>query len=388
MTLSIQPYDRENLAIAFPFDRGVLGVLRTIHGARWNGDEKLWVILWGPQTASDILEALYQHGTFNVSEKESLYLKNYGEILSLYHYSPRTQRAYQTWLERFFQFLGPLDLVTFTEVLINSFLSHLAVKNEVSSSTQNQALSALLLFYRKVLNLPIGELGNVARASSPRRLPVVLTPHEVRSILAQLSGDRLLIARLLYGSGLRLMECLALRVQDLDFEANEILVRRGKGDKDRRTMLPHSLKDELKKHLASIQVLHLEDLKQGYGKVWMSAALAHKFPNAQAEWRWQWVFPQAHRWKNVLTQEEGRHHIDPSLIQRSFHEAVQMARILKRASCHTLRHSFATHLLSSGYDIRTIQELLGHSDVKTTMIYTHVLNRGPSGVKSPLDGGL
>ncbi len=269
---------------------------------------------------------------------------------------------------------------------INAFLTHLAVKEKVSASTQNQALCALLFLYRHVLGREIGDLGEVIRARKSRRLPVVMTRDEVKAVLGRLDGDKWLMASLMYGSGLRLMECLRLRVQDIDFARNEILVRDGKGGKDRATMLPKSVSGPLQEHLRQVKVTHRNDLADGWGRVQMPMALDHKYPNAPADWRWQWVFPQEKRWKNGRTGQEGRHHVDPSLVQRVVKQAVTRAELTKRATCHTFRHSFATHLLEGGYDIRTVQELLGHKDVKTTMIYTHVLNRGPAGVRSPVDG--
>lgn len=255
---------------------------------------------------------------------------------------------------------------------INAFLTYLAVNEKVSASTQNQALSALLFLYRHVLGREVGDLGEVIRARKPKRLPVVMTREEVKAVLANLSGDKWLMASLMYGSGLRLMECLRLRVQDLDFSRNEILVRDGKGAKDRITMLPASLKAPLQEHLRTVKAIHERDLADGWGRVLLPDALDRKYP-------------QENRWKNPKTGEEGRHHVHESIIQKAVGGATRKAGLAKRATCHTFRHSFATQLLESGYDIRTVQELLGHKDVKTTMIYTHVLNRGGKGVKSPVD---
>jgi integron integrase len=268
---------------------------------------------------------------------------------------------------------------------INAFLTHLAVKERVSASTQNQALSALLFLYRHVLNRKIGDLGEVIRARKPKRLPVVMTREEVKLVLSHLKGDRWLMASLMYGAGLRLMECLRLRVQNIDFAANQITVRDGKGFKDRITMMPEVAKGQLLRHLKNIKRIHERDLAEGYGRVQMPYALARKYPNAGQEWIWQWIFPQANRWFNSRSGQQGRHHVDESLVQKAVKAAVRRAGISKRATCHTFRHSFATHLLADGYDIRTVQELLGHKDVKTTMIYTHVLNRGGQGVRSPID---
>jgi len=273
-----------------------------------------------------------------------------------------------------------------SEPEINVFLTHLAVKGKVSASTQNQALSALLFLYRHVIGREIGDLGEVIRARKPARLPVVMTREEVKTVLANLSDDKRLMASLMYGTGLRLMECLRLRVQDVDFSNNEILIRNGKGAKDRITMLPEALKAPLQSHLRKVKAIHEKDLAEGWGSVLLPDALDRKYPNAPKEWRWQWVFPQSKRWVNNTTREQGRHHMDKSLMQKAVREAVISAGLTKRATCHSFRHSFATHLLENGYDIRTVQELLGHKDIKTTMIYTHVLNRGPSGVRSPMDG--
>jgi integron integrase len=301
------------------------------------------------------------------------------------HYSRRTEQAYCLWVRRFIFFHGLRHPAEMAEPEINAFLAHLAVQGKVSASTQTQALSALLFLYRHVLGRQIGELALV-RARKPARLPVVLTRDEVMAVLARLDGDRLLMASLLYGAGLRLMECLRLRVQDIDFARNELTVRDGKGGKDRVTMLPASLAPPLKQHLRRVKAVHEHDLAEGWGRVALPGALDRKYVNAAADWRWQWVFPQERRWKNTRTGEEGRHHVHPTILQRAVKEAVRHAGITKHATCHTLRHSFATHLLETGYDIRTIQELLGHREVSTTMIYTHVLNKGGRGVRSPLDG--
>jgi len=268
---------------------------------------------------------------------------------------------------------------------INQFLTHLAVKEHVSASTQNQALCAIVFLYKYVLDRKIGDLGEVIRARKPVRLPVVMTRVEVKAVLSNLTGDKWIIANLMYGAGLRLMECLRLRVQDVDFSRNQITVRSGKGDKDRVTMLPESVKRPLADHLSRIKKIHESDVAKGFGRVLMPEALARKYPNASKEWSWQWIFPQETLWHNKATGEHGRHHIDESIIQKLVKNAVAKAGLIKRATCHTFRHSFATHLLEDGYDIRTVQELLGHKDLKTTMIYTHVLNKGPAAVKSPAD---
>lgn len=308
------------------------------------------------------------------------------EALRSRHYSRRTEQTYCMWLKRFIYFHNVRHPDEMGESEINAFLTHLAVKERVTASTQNQALSALLFLYRHVLGREIGDLGEVIRARKPKRVPVVMTREEIKVVLGHLQGDKWLMASLMYGAGLRLMECLRLRVQDVDFTRHEITIRDGKGAQDRITMLPQSLVAPLRKHLQRVKTVHQQDLSEGWGRVQMPYALDRKYPNAAADWRWQWVFPQENRWKNTKKGEEGRHHVHETILQRAVKEAVRKADIVKHIGCHTFRHSFATHLLENGYDIRTIQELLGHKDVSTTMIYTHVLRKGGHGVRSPLDG--
>ncbi len=267
---------------------------------------------------------------------------------------------------------------------VNAFLSYLAVEEQVSASTQNQALAALLFLYRDLLGQEL-ELNSVVRARTRQRIPVVLREAEVRSVRDRLEGEPALVVGLLYRSGLRLMEALRLRVKDLDLERRELTVRDGKGSKDRLTVLPQSLVPALQEHLLGVRSLHRRDLAAGWGRVLMPYALERKYPNASREWAWQWVFPQQNRWRDRESGTQGRHHLDPSVVQKAVKRAVLDAGVTKAASCHTFRHSFATHRLERGQDIRTIQELLGHKDVSTTMIYTHVLNRGPLGVRSPAD---
>jgi len=282
------------------------------------------------------------------------------------HYSRRTEQTYCHWIKRFIFFHNKRHPVEMAEPEINAYLTHLAVKEKVSASTQNQALSALLFLYRHVLDREIGDLGEVIRARKPRHIPVVMTREEVKAVLGHLHGDKWLMANLMYGAGLGLMECLRLRIQDVEFARNEITIRDGKGAKDRVTMLPVSLKTPLQKHLQTVKNIHEKNLGDGWGRVQMPFALDRKYPNASADWRWQWVFPQENRWRNRETGEQGRHHVHESLVQKAIKEAVAKAGFVKHASCHTFRHSFATHLLQDGYDIRTIQELLGHKDVSRT----------------------
>ena len=301
------------------------------------------------------------------------------------HYSPRTEQAYCRWVKRYIRFHGMRHPAEMGAEEVNAFLGHLAVDQKVSASTQTQALSALIFLYSGAFGIELGDLGQVVRARKSDRLPVVMTRDEVRQVLEQLDGEHWLMASLMYGCGLRLMECLSLRVKDLDFDGNEITVRNGKGAKDRVTMLPNSLKPELKEQLSRAKAVHERDLADGWGRVVLPDALDRKFPAAGASWGWQWVFPQMNRWHDSKTGNQGRHHVHETILQRAVKEAVRRTGLPKPIGCHTFRHSFATHLLAAGYDIRTIQELLGHQDVSTTMIYTHVLNRGGRGVVSPLD---
>jgi len=301
------------------------------------------------------------------------------------HYSPRTEETYVHWIKRFIFFHDKRHPEEMAEGEIARFLSSLASDSHVSASTQNQALNAVLFLYRQVLRKEIGYVNGVVRAKRTKRLPVVLTRQEVRSIFGCLDGSNWIMVMLLYGAGLRLMECLRLRVKDIDFTANQIVVRAGKGDKDRHTMLPAAVKERLAKHLDLIRRQHQRDLDGGLGRVALPNALERKYPNAGKEWAWQWVFPATSHYVDRVTGEKRRHHLHESVLQKAVKEAVQKAGVPKPASPHSLRHSFATHLLEDGYDIRTVQELLGHKDVSTTMIYTHVLNRGGRGVNSPAD---
>lgn len=311
-------------------------------------------------------------------------IQRYRELLQARHYARRTVKAYEQWLRRFLRFHQLRHPRAMGSDEVNAFLTHLAVKEQVSASTQNQALAALLFLYRDLLEREL-ELEGVVRARTHHRIPVVLSEAEVRAVRERLEGEPALVVGLLYGSGLRLMEALRLRVKDLDLQRREITVRDGKGGKDRLTVLPQSLVPALREHLSRVRSLHQSDLAAGWGRVLMPFALARKYPNASREWAWQWVFPQQNRWRDGASGNQGRHHLDPSVVQKAVKRAVMEAGVTKQASCHTFRHSFATHLLERGQDIRTIQELLGHKDVSTTMIYTHVLNRGPLGVRSPAD---
>ena len=307
------------------------------------------------------------------------------DAIRLRHYSIRTEQAYTDWINRFILFHGKRHPAEMAEVEVRQFLSHLARAGNVAASTQNQALSALLFLYKEVLKQEIGWLGEVERAKRSAKLPVILSQTEVRRIFSKLTGTEKLMAGLLYGSGLRLMECVRLRVKDIDFAYAQITVRDGKGGKDRVTMLPVNLTEPLQKHLARMKMRHDQDLIDGFGTVHLPFALARKFPNAEREWIWQYIFSSSRLSIDPRTGKKQRHHRSEAILQNAVKAAVRACEMSKPTTCHTLRHCFATHLLERGYDIRTVQELLGHKDVSTTMIYTHVLNRPGIGVKSPLD---
>lgn len=301
------------------------------------------------------------------------------------HYSIRTEESYVQWVRRFIHFHQLRHPLSMGSDDVAAFLTHLAVDRHVAAATQNQAKSALLFLYRVVLNVALPWLDEIVAAKDGRRLPVVLTTTEVRSLLNELSGTPALVVSMLYGTGMRLMECLRLRVKDVGIEPRALTVRDGKGSRDRVTVLPENLILPLQAQLAKAKALHIKDLDAGAGQVWLPDALAVKYPNAPKAWGWQWVFPSATRSEDPRSGVIRRHHLHDTTVQKAVAVAARRAGIAKPCSPHTMRHSFATHLLQAGYDIRTVQELLGHSDVSTTMIYTHVLNRGGRGVRSPLD---
>ena len=307
------------------------------------------------------------------------------EVLRLKHLSYRTEESYVSWVKRFIVFHGKRHPKDLGAPEIRAFLSYLATHEQVAASTQNSALNALLFLYRSVLKQPFPQLEEIERAKRPRRVPTVFSRDEVHALLSRLTGRPHLMASLLYGAGLRLLECVRLRVKDVDFTYHQITVRDGKGAQDRVTMLPRALVEPLQRHLARVKLLHEEDLLEGYGEVYLPYAFDRKDPKAGSAWVWQYVFPAAKRSMDPRSGVERRHHVSEAIVQRAVKEALQRAGIPKHGSCHTLRHSFATHLLEDGYDIRTVQELLGHKDVSTTMVYTHVLQRGGRGVHSPLD---
>lgn len=307
------------------------------------------------------------------------------DCLRTRHYSLRTEQAYVGWILRYIRFHQRRHPREMGGPEVAAFLTALAVEGRVSPSTQNQALSALLFLYRHVLGQQLPWMEDVVRAKRPRRLPVVLAQAEVQRVLSLMDGRAWLLASLLYGTGMRLMECLRLRVKDLDLVRGEILVRDGKGGKDRRTVLPASLREALQNEVARCRALHVQDLAAGFGRVWLPHALSRKYPNANAELAWQYLFPALTRSHDPRDGVERRHHIDDGVLSRALKQACRKAGITKPVSAHTLRHCFATHLIEAGHDIRTVQELLGHKDVKTTQIYTHVLGRGAGGLLSPLD---
>lgn len=320
-----------------------------------------------------------------VSAAEPRLLDRVRREIRVRHYSIRTEGSYVDWIKRFIIFHGKRHPSELGAAEVMSFLSYLAVERHVAPSTQAQAKSAILFLYRVVLNTALPWLDEVVAATNPRRLPVVLTVPEVRSVLEQLNGSVGLVCALLYGTGMRLIEGLRIRVKDVEFSRREILVRNGKGGKDRVTVLPENLIAPLHEQIAKAQALHLRDLSDGHGAVWLPGALDAKYPSAPKQWGWQWVFPSVIRLTDPRTGKMHRHHLNEASVQKAMGLAARRAGIVKPCSPHILRHSFATHLLQAGYDIRTVQELLGHSDVSTTMIYTHVMNRGGRGVRSPLD---
>lgn len=317
-------------------------------------------------------------------EQKPKLMERVHEAMRARHYSRRTEEAYALWIKRFIFFHNKRHPASMGGDEVNAFLTSLATERNVSASTQNQALGALLFLYRYVLEDPLPWLNDVVRAARPSRLPVVLTPEEVRRVLSRMAGPAHLVALLLYGAGLRLLEALMLRVKDIDFERGQLHIRDPKGKRDRHTMLPEMAVPILRHQLELARSIHEKDLHAGFGAVWLPEAIERKIPSAARAWGWQWTFPATSRWKDANGIER-RHHLHESVVQRAVKSAAAEAGLDKRVTCHTFRHSFATHLLERGHDIRTVQELLGHRDVTTTMIYTHVLRYGARGVRSPLD---
>lgn len=307
------------------------------------------------------------------------------EVIRKKHYSYKTEDAYVNWVKRYILFHNKKHPVDMGEKEISAFISDLAVNGKVAASTQNQALNAIVFLYKQVLNIDLGDFGPMERAKRPKKIPVVLNKEEVGRILGHMTGTNRLMAQILYGTGLRLIECLRLRVKDIEFVMNQIIVIDGKGAKDRVTILPETIKPLLRDHLNTVKAIHENDLKDGFGEVYLPYALDKKYKNAAKEWKWQYVFPASKISEDPRSGIKRRHHLDESVLRKAVKSAAQKAGINKLIGPHTFRHSFATHMLENGYDIRTVQELLGHEDVSTTMIYTHVMNKGGLGAKSPLD---
>jgi len=402
--IRIRPGEPGRLIVLFPYSPERVEKIKTVPGRRWHQERRCWSVPRYDQAVERLMQLFAGEQVLvtpglgpaaAASREPEVSLAAAAEIHALVqalrsavrsrHFSPCTEAIYASWAERFLRRSSGVPPAGLGEAEVGRFLSNLATESHVSASTQNQALNALIFFFKEVLGKKIGFLDGVVRAKRPVRLPVVLTKEEVGKILGCMSGTPRLMAMLLYGAGLRLMECCTLRVKDVDFAKNQILVRAGKGNKDRYTMLPLMAKEPLQRHLAAVRLQHEEDLRRGLGRVAMPNDLDKKYPNAGKEWAWQWVFPATCHYEDAATGERRRHHLHETVLQKAFKEARLGSGVGKAAGCHTLRHSFATHLLEDSYDIRTIQELLGHSDVSTTMVYTHVLNKGGRGVKSPAD---
>lgn len=400
MNIVIKKYDLNHFCVGFSggFNLQILEAVRTVKGRFYNDVLHLWIIPDTKECINQLMENLFVTGLFCIEEsiKSENYLLNeiridkktdllkMIELMKTKNYSHHTITNYSKWIEDFIE-KNPTYNENYTQKRINTYLTKLAVEQKVSPSTQNQALAALLFYFRFVKNENPIMLADVIHAKSKPKIPVVFSREEVVKVINLLEGQKKLAAKLLYGTGMRLHECMSLRILDIDFERNEITIRNGKGAKDRCVMLPQKLKTELKEHIQRVSEIHENDLKEGWGKVELPYQLERKSPQLAKSLMWQWLFPQKNRWKNLQTGQEGRYHMDDSLMQRAVKNAILEAGINKNASCHTFRHSFATHILENGYDIRTVQEILGHTDIKTTMIYTHVLNKGPSGVISPFD---
>lgn len=399
-----------DITVSFKYDPFFVEKIKTIPGHKWNQEKKYWSFPNSRQILDKILSA-FAGEDLDIDPSLRLFIsETQGEksadtnpvtitnpslidqlinrfhyLIRLKHYSIKTEKTYLHWIMRYLAFHDNCDPKDLTSQEIEAFLSHLAVNLKVSASTQNQAFNALLFLYREVLKKELGESINAIRAKKPARLPTVMTKEETAKVIAAVPADHQLMVKLIYGSGLRLMECLRLRVKDVDFGNNQILIRDAKGMKDRITVLPDSLKPLIQEHLERVKLLHQNDITKGYGRVHLPYALGRKYPNASLEWAWQYVFPAKSLSKDPETGETGRHHIHENVLQKAVRTAVCLVGIAKHVNVHTFRHCFATHLLEANYDIRTVQELLGHKDVSTTMIYTHVLNKPGITVKSPLD---
>lgn len=380
-SIDILPGEPGRLHVRVPYSPELIARIKSFPGRRWLSTEKVWSLPDEPGLRDRLRDAFPIVESPSINPLPADPLARMIAVMRARHLSARTEEAYSSWARRFLA-RAPL---TPSEPDVAAFLTWLAVHERVSASTQNQAFNALLFFFEHGLGSKLGSVNGALRAKRPLHIPVVLSKEEVRLVLARMSGSPRLMATLLYGAGLRLMECCVLRVKDLDFDLGEICVRAGKGGKDRRVMLPSAAREPLKAHLAAVKRIHDDDLSRGLGSVELPGALSRKYPNADKEWAWQWAFPADRHYVCEETAVRRRHHLHETVLQKAFREALRKSGVTKHAGCHTLRHSFATHLLEDGYDIRTIQELLGHADVSTTMIYTHVLNKGGRGVRSPAD---
>jgi integron integrase len=407
-TIQIREGEAERLIVLVPYTPERMAKIKTVTRRRWHQQEKYWTVpqtheaiahllalfagepveidpslrpVTGPDNGETSLKPVSDHAVATTVKL----LDQVRQAIRTRHYSLRTEEAYIGWIRRFVRFHPQRDPAEMGAPEVSRFLTSLAVDRQVAASTQNQALAAILFLYKDVLDRDPGWVDDVVRARRPQRLPVVLSQQEVHAVLSALDGVPWIMGMLLYGAGLRVMECLRLRVKDANFGRGEMLVREGKGDKDRVTMLPSAAVPRLRSHLEQVRKRHAADLAAGGGRVALPDALARKYPHADREWGWQWVFPSSMISADPRTGERRRHHQHESVPQRAIREASRRVGIARPVGPHTLRHCFATHLLEAGYDIRTVQELLGHSDVKTTMIYTHVLNRGGRGIQSPAD---
>jgi integron integrase len=428
--IKIRPGVSGRITVVFPYNADHIAKIKAIKGHRWHPEEKQWSFPYSKWALTEILSAFAREEIDIDSSLKPLISNNQkgnlvnrkscpkgllppesketkGEepdwqntwadkrnnglfeqaraLIRLKHYSIRTERTYLGWIKRYILFHNNRPSKDMGNTEIEAFLSHLAVDLKVSASTQNQAFNALLFLYKEVLRKDLEDSIDAIRAKKPKRLPTVMTKDETMKVIGAMSGDYQLMAKLIYGSGLRLMECVRLRVKDIDFENNQLVVRDAKGMKDRVTVLPESLKPVLREHLDRVKLVHKKDLAKGYGQVYLPYALERKYPNANREWGWQYVFPAKGLSEDPRTGEVRRHHIHENSLQKAVKNAVRLVGITKPVNVHTFRHSFATHLLEANYDIRTVQELLGHSEVSTTMIYTHVLNKPGISIKSPLD---
>jgi integron integrase len=391
--ITIGPDTPERIKVAFPYSPSIVAKVKTIEGHKWHPDGKYWSFPNSEQILDEILsvfagEKVEIDPTLRDTEPfvPGPLLDQVRHLIRLKHYSIRTEQSYLAWVRRYLLFHKNRDPKEMGSQEIEAFLTHLAMDLNVSAGTQNVAFNAVLFLYKDVLNRELTDSINAIRAKKPQRLPTVMTRDETMRIIGALPRDHQLMVKLIYGSGLRLMECMRLRIKDIDFESNHILVRDAKGMKDRVTVLPDNLKPSLREHLDRVKILHENDKANGYGRVYLPFALERKYPKASAEWGWQYVFPAKGLSIDPRSGETRRHYVNENSLQKAVKDAARLVDIAKPVSVHTFRHCFATHLLEANYDIRTVQELLGHKDVSTTMIYTHVLNKPGIAVKSPLDG--